>query len=340
MIAKDERGFSLPELLLAVFLTVGLMGAIFALTNQNQQVFVTESSVTEMNQNIRTAVDLLTRDIQSAGMGMPRVNGSFPAVYYKDGANGAPDEILILNGDPFAPFTEISSQTQSAGSAVFQCEIPAGLQITGSGDNQQMSYADKEGNLRPIYQSFAVSPRYYICYDDANSNTNNAILLALTDDGQIVGGNRLQLIHNPTNALNTPSVFGSPIDVGEPDYENARVALLGSVIGYRLNTATNELERTEDMINWYPIAQGITRFQIEYRVISRDNPTGIVTSAPADRRNIRAVIFTIGAKTIDFNPGDKGYRQAVQKFEASPRNFNLLRNNNLSANSEETWDID
>ncbi len=340
MIASNERGFSLLELMMAVFLTVGLMGAIFALTNQNQQVFVTESSVTEMNQNMRTVVDLLTRDVQSAGMGMPRVNGSFPAIFYKDGANGNPDEILILNGDPFAPFTEISEQTESAGSAVFQCDIPAGLQITGNGDNQQMGYLDQDGNLRPIYQSFQTAPRYYICYDDANSNTNNAMLLALTDDGQVVGGNRLQLIHNPTNALNAPGIFGSPLDTGEPDYANSRLALLGSLIGYRLNRVTNELERSDDLIAWYPVAQGITDFQIEYRVISRENPIGIVSSAPADRRNIRAVTFTISAKTLDFNPGDKGYRQAIQRFETSPRNFNLLRNNNLSANTEETWDID
>ncbi len=56
MRSKNEKGFSLLELMVAAVLTVGLMGGIFALVNRNQQVFVTESGVTDMNQNVRTAV--------------------------------------------------------------------------------------------------------------------------------------------------------------------------------------------------------------------------------------------------------------------------------------------
>src|ERR1044072_1484841 len=97
---NGEAGFSLIEVTMAALLTVGIIGAVFGLLNRNQQIFVTESGVTDMNQNMRTAVDLLTRDAQSAGMGLPSRNpGSFAAIFFTDGANGAPDKIMIANGD-------------------------------------------------------------------------------------------------------------------------------------------------------------------------------------------------------------------------------------------------
>ena len=53
--ANGEGGFSLIETAVAALLTVGLMGATFALLNQNQGVYVSESSVTDMHENVRTA---------------------------------------------------------------------------------------------------------------------------------------------------------------------------------------------------------------------------------------------------------------------------------------------
>ena len=101
--ANRESGFSLVAVMLASLLTIGLLGIIFALTSRNQKIYLSESGTTEMNQNIRSVVDLLTRDVQSAGMGLPRVNGSFAAIYYQNGTSGAPDQILIVNGNPYSP---------------------------------------------------------------------------------------------------------------------------------------------------------------------------------------------------------------------------------------------
>ena len=135
---NGEEGFSLIEVTMAALLTVGIIGAVFGLLNRNQQVFVTESGVTDMNQNMRTAVDLLTRDAQSAGMGLPSRNpGSFAAIFFTDGANGAPDKIMIANGDPYAPTADVTSQTSSP--AEFLCSVPPDVTVTGSGTTTQSS---------------------------------------------------------------------------------------------------------------------------------------------------------------------------------------------------------
>jgi type II secretory pathway pseudopilin PulG len=331
MKVNSESGFSLLELVVALLMTIGILGAVFAIMNRNQEIFVTESNVTDMNQNIRIAVDMLTRDIQSAGMGLPRDNGSFAAIFYTDGASNAPDSLMILNGDPYAPWTYVNSR--AAGSAEFFCTIPNGVTITGSGSNVQFTYQGPDGSPKPIYKAYNTDPKLYICYDDTK-----AMVFALTQDGMITGSGSSQMLklqHNPSNYMNPPSVFGTTLDVGEPDYSKSRIAMLASMVAYRLNGATHELERAEDLKNYYSVARGITDFQVRYRIISKDalgNFIETMTSAPTERRYIRGVEITITAETPDLDPGQKGYRQAIQRFEVAPRNFNLLNNTSLSSN--------
>jgi hypothetical protein len=128
-----------------------------------------------------------------------------------------------------------------------------------------------------------------------------------------------------------------------PNYNQAMVAMMGGTIAYRLDTTTNELQRSDNLQNWYTIARGIRDFQIQYRVIAK--PAGSIEEAvvskpgvdtfasgsTTSRRGIRAVIVTIAAETPDLRAGDKGYRQFTQRFEITPRNLNFSDNNNLSA---------
>lgn len=340
MRTNGESGFTLLELTMASLLTVGLLGGVFTLLSKNQQVFITESSVTDLNQSLRTAVDYVTRDVQSAGMGLPRPNSSFAGIFYTDGAVGTPDRMLIVNGDPYAPNAYIDAQ--GAASTTFTFPLPSEITATGSGSTSVFTYLDQHSGLtKNIYEAYSTTPKYYICYDDTK-----AVVFALTSAGQLVAG-KVQLIHDTSNAMNRASIFGTRIDqlfattvdTGEPDYGNAQVAALGGLIGYRVNQTTKELERTEDLVNWYAIARGITSLQVQYRTVSGTAaaPVNTVTSTPADRTTIRAAIVTISAETPDLPPGNNGYRTAVQTFEVSPRNLNLLRNNNLSANTKGTW---
>lgn len=341
MSKSNESGFSLIELTIAAMLTVGLIGSIFMLLNGNQQVFVTESSVTDMNQSVQTVIDYMTRDIQSAGMGMARPNSSFAGVFYINGASNAPDQVLIVNADPYAPTADLISQTGA--SNTFYVTPPVDLTVTGSGSGQTMTYKDlHDGQTKNFYQAYSTAPRYYICYDDTR-----AVIFGLTSNAQTSSG-RIQLTHSAGSpAMNRSGIFGTTIDqlfattvdTGQPDYGNAQISALGPMIGYRLNQTTSELERTEDLTNWYSIARGVTDLQMEYRTISKSGSAIVenVTSTPTDRKSIRAIAITIKAETPDLPPGNKGYRQITQTFEVAPRNLNLLNNNNLSSNTKGTW---
>lgn len=329
---SNERGFSVIELTIGAMLTVGMMGVVFSLVNRNQQVFLSESGTTDMNENIRTAVDLMTRDVQSSGMGLPRTNGSFAAIYYVNGANGASDSIMIVNGDPYAPDAPVSSY--DSGNTRFLCGPPAEVKVTGTGASTTMTYL-ANGVTKNIYQSYANDPRLYLCYDDTLAK-----VFQLSANGQINGG-ELELTYNSSVFWSPATTFGSAMDTGDPDYANAQLCMLNSLVAYRLNAATHELERTEDLQNWYAVARGVVDMQIQYFVVAQSNPPdpGSLVDAPDLRRNIRAVTIQIIAETADLPSTSKNYRRVVLQFQATPRNFNLLNNTNLSNNTETTWDF-
>ena len=345
MPTNSQSGFSIIELLLAAFLTVGLLGAIFAISNANQQIFVTESGVVELNQNARTAMDMLTRDLQTAGVGLTSGIGNLASLYYTQGANGAPDSVMMLNGDPFAPAADVDER--AAGSATFFVRPPADLISTGNGANQLFTYVGYSGESVPIYLDYGNDPKRYIVYDDLN-----AMMFTLTSNGQTVGNGgteRIQLQHNPQGYLNPPSVFGTTIGTAEPNYASSKIAVLDSSVGYRVDTATRELQRTEDLVNWYTVARGVRDFQLSFRLVRRTATDAIeefVSEVPGNgtdrspagettsRADIHSVIVTIELETPGRDESSQHYRRVVHTFEVTPRNMNLLNNSNVRSGED------
>jgi Tfp pilus assembly protein PilW len=352
MKANSENGFSIVELMIAAALTVGLLGAIFSIVNRNQQVFTTETGVVDMNQNLRTVVDLLTRDIQSAATGLPVPSlmgaGSLAGIFYVDGASTNPDAIMVVNGDPIAPTAEVKQQVTA--NSQFLLFPPPDVKSTN--DGQSFTYADLLNNnaAKSIYVTTDSDTfkRTYLVYDDDNCQifklTANGVMTTDAASNQVI---QLQYgsVQNPAGTFGT--LMGVAVDGNAaPNFvsNKAAVAVLGGTIAYKLDSSTHELMRTEDLKNWYSVARGVLDFQIQYRVIAKNggtieekvvNKPGVDkfdSNATTARRGIRSVIFTIRAETPDLDPADKAYRQTVQKFEVTPRNLNFSNNNNLSSN--------
>jgi len=327
----SQRGFTVLELTVAALLTVGLLGVTFALVNRNQEVFTSETNMTDLNQNVRVAMDLLTRDLQTAGMGLSCPSGSMAAIYYVDGASGAADGLLILNADPYAPSIDVDGAPVGT---TFTCTPTGDLTITGSGSSAQFTYLGANNATLNMFRSFSSSSKRYIVYD-----TTKARVMELTSNGSYNAG-KVSLTYDSAKYANPPATFSTAMggatvsDTGTPDYPNSRIAMLGTSVGYRVNANTNELERTEDLSNWYTVARGITNMQVRYRCITKDGfgaTVETIETAPADRGTMRAIEVTLYAETADLPPTAKGYRRVVQRFEVSPRNFNLLNNTNLSS---------
>ena len=63
---RDERGFTLPEILLATAIIGMVMAGVFVIQRQGQQAYLFGSNRVETQQNARGALDLMARELRSS----------------------------------------------------------------------------------------------------------------------------------------------------------------------------------------------------------------------------------------------------------------------------------
>ena len=141
-----EAGFSLVEVMSALIILAIAMTAVFATFISQQQSFTVQNRVAEMQQNLRQAVEFMSRDIRIAGYGIPDnvtiPNGvvatgvtSIRSLYAKDNTTG-PDQIYVLymfDMDGNQPPTSLTS--------------PMGALATAISVANTGGFFDNEGNL-------------------------------------------------------------------------------------------------------------------------------------------------------------------------------------------------
>ncbi|HEX9189745.1 MAG TPA: prepilin-type N-terminal cleavage/methylation domain-containing protein, partial [Vicinamibacteria bacterium] len=68
---RRQGGFSLIELMIAMTITLIVSGAIYGLLTAGSNAFRREPEVADRQQNIRLAMDLISRDVYTAGAALP-----------------------------------------------------------------------------------------------------------------------------------------------------------------------------------------------------------------------------------------------------------------------------
>ena len=138
-----EKGFSLIELMIAMTVTLIVSGAIYGLLTAGSNAFRREPEIADRQQNIRLAMDLIARDVYTAGAALPTfsqvftrndpatgcpggLNGCGPAGTMGSGAAAArgagdasenTDELELLTVDERCPLQTVCSAAVSAGTA-------------------------------------------------------------------------------------------------------------------------------------------------------------------------------------------------------------------------------
>lgn len=83
---------TLVELLVAGMLGLMLIAMTMGATLANQRIYELDLGRTRLNQNIRSALDIVGSDIRQSGERLPM---GFPAIEVINGSDGAPDEIIL-----------------------------------------------------------------------------------------------------------------------------------------------------------------------------------------------------------------------------------------------------
>lgn len=298
--SRSERGFSLPELMVAMFITLVLMALVFTMMQQNQGIFATETGVTAMNENVRAAVDLLTREIQAAGTGL---RGFTAPILGVDGNGERGDRVAIMLGDPDAPIAEVRVASNSQVVLI----PPPGV------GSSSLTYRDDRGKTRRLY---APGDRY-VLYNDANFVVVRVGAVNSTPNGDLY-------VSIAPDKSNPRSKFGDYRFRPAAHTTGAHFARLDSIVFYRYDKETETLERRENHEPWAAVARGVIGFQVRYRVTTPDGALGEpVDQPPVDREAIRSVVVTLRARTPDAGRDEPSYRETSERFEATPRNMRL-----------------
>jgi len=77
-VGADQRGFSFPELLVAMALTVVVSALTFQALQGANRATEAVMAMSDVNQNLRVAMNVLIRDLMSTGEGIPTGGISFP----------------------------------------------------------------------------------------------------------------------------------------------------------------------------------------------------------------------------------------------------------------------
>jgi len=118
---RNQRGFSLVELLVATTVMLIIVGAVFSLVRDSMKVAMTTYELTDAQQNLRTAQEFINRDVMNAGDGLKsistiRVPTSFVTNYITLVPVPSPSPAGIVN---LAIFTSDN-------------DVPAGTAVTGA----------------------------------------------------------------------------------------------------------------------------------------------------------------------------------------------------------------
>ena len=115
---RNESGFTLTEMMAALAVTAILVTSIYHLYIAQSRTYAVQAEISEMQQNGRVAMNIISRDIRMAGFGQPRwttVNGTsgidYRGIRVTDGGVGNPDafEIVGCIGPPRGTFAAAAS---------------------------------------------------------------------------------------------------------------------------------------------------------------------------------------------------------------------------------------
>ena len=99
VLARNERGFSLIEVMVSLVITISMLGSVFLFLKRGQSSFRREYEVADMNATARAGIDRISQDLTHAGFNTPPEL----AVLWSDGGENTPDTISILYAHPDFP---------------------------------------------------------------------------------------------------------------------------------------------------------------------------------------------------------------------------------------------
>lgn len=313
----SDGGFTLIEVLIAMAVTLTIMGSVFGLLMSGQDTFEREHEVADMQMSARAGVQSIGRDLAMAGYRTPPAS----SVLWNDGGGIQPDEITIVYADPDVPLARpLQCGTGGVGGGGGAC---------GTLGQSAALYLDVE-SLDPA------PPNAADAYDDGmvlmaveteDCNGDGQVGLYpfyVTQDPVVTSANgqpTLNVNHNPGSLgsdLNPPGGFNGQVR------EDCAVVGQFHMVTYRVGppppTGNPVLERRDLTVgpNWAPVADDIENLQVRYGVGQNvnlvDTPTTVPLDDPASWINRVSFTVTGRSESVDLRGASPGVFAAQDTY--------------------------
>ena len=325
----ETHGFTLIELLVALAISLLVMGAIFLTFKSQQDSYVIQDQVTRMQQNLRGAMYMMTRDIQMAG-------------YYTNFDTG----LRTCDWDDLDSDNDTTTNTEQGRALIFAVDNTSVSGIKSGTDEIVIVKAVHE---RDLATGSLTDEGTLVAGESASGNTITLNDLDLDGDGDpdlnATGKRFGVLVKNDLSRADffeVQSLSGSTLTTRQALAENYTAGDLifrADVIIYRVtdNATRPALVRKNLGRNsgYVTVAENIDNLQIQYRL-----KDGTWVNDPAgSQAQVRAVRVAILARTarlnrgytdpntyalgnVNYTPAD-GYRRRVLFSEIKTRNIGL-----------------
>jgi type IV pilus assembly protein PilW len=197
---KAEKGFSLVELLVAMVLSGLVISAIYTVFTAQRETYYTQEQVAEMQQNVRSAIDIISREVRMAGYD-PSSDATCAVI--ETATTGRLKFYLDLNGDGdcIDSFEEVEFGFSSANDADLDGVANAGAADLGRELGGAGGFQDLAENIHAIGFAYAVDAD-----DDGDVDDDGAGNIIW---GMSSGGNWWSLDANGDGLINASDVGAS-----------------------------------------------------------------------------------------------------------------------------------
>jgi hypothetical protein len=313
-----ERGFSVTELLISLVLTLTIMGGAYTALRDAADASHTAATTTEVNQNLRVAMNILIRDLMQAG----------------EGDFGLRTGISIPNGDGVdaivRPRPAGSNWTFPAGYTVLPAVSPAnGLGATVNGiatdvvtilsEDRRLDFSGEIPNIPASGASMNFGNDFPI--DDPSIGIKDGDLIRFGNGAMQevtnVAGNTVHFQANAASRLNqrnAPEGSVMALKGPDPNFPDLPVSRI-QMITYYVRIGANGTPQLIRRVNYGPervVAVGIENLQFSWDLVDGvNNPINQETFAAEAEGQIRKANVHMSAMSRQLGPDARPLRSSL-----------------------------
>lgn len=340
---RSARGFSLVEFLVSTAAGLVLLAAAVLLFRQLTDIGTTTLRHTDMLQNGRVAVNMMSRDLATAGTGLPNAGVQLP------GGSGAVSALFACD---YTGVCYVATNTYSAG-RLYALNPGDGLGPAVSGvmtDVVTVAYKDPSSALDqyPLAGISTEGDQLQVSTlttppidDPVNGIVNGDVLLVCNVNGCAVGtvtgvnapANQISLAAGDCLHFNQPSAgFGNIKSLATPAGSGIypqTSAFRILVITYYVDATTQpDAPRLMRQVNGQPpipVAENIENLQLSYDTFDENTSVATVNLANAGGvpNQIRKVNISITSRARSRQIGRVDYDRITLATSVSPRNLSF-----------------